>query len=272
MLTDNDFHNTGVTPNNEDLGRYEVTGINADRGRFKTPSLRHLENKTTFMHNGRFSSIPEVIEFYDRGGDVNNPNLDNRMIPLNLNNQQKADLAAFLSRPLIDSRVVNETGPFSSPLLFTESDLIPQVTGSGVAGSDAKIPQVTAIEPPILGNKSFTVAVENTLASSNAYFIVNTSDPGIDQLPLEENSLIFKSTTTIVNTGNDGVASLSLELPSQLQMNGVRLYGRWYIEDATAINAYAVSELVEFTLFKPEHGRAGKIFSTSFDEVQTSCQ
>jgi hypothetical protein len=55
-------------------------------------------------------------------------------------------------------------------------------------------------------------------------------------------------------------------------MSGTTLYGRWYIEDAGAVNGYAVSELIEFTLFKPEYGSAGKIFGGGFEVIITNCE
>ncbi len=268
MMTDNDFHNTGVTANAADPGRFNVTGLNVDRGRFKTPSLRHLESKTTFMHNGGIASIEQVIEFYDRGGDVNNPNLDNRMVPLNLNNQQKADLAAFLRRPLNDPRVTNATGPFTGPLLFAESDRVPLISGSGVAGTAGKTPNVVAIEPGLAGNKKFTVAVENTQPMAAAYFVIDTLDPGISGLPDTADSLVFENTTTQINDINDGVASVSVTLPNDTNLVGTDLFARWYVEDVNANNGYATSELIQFELFKPDFGTAGQIFSAKFETKQ----
>lgn len=270
LLSDNQFHNIGVTPNAEDSGRFTVTTSNRDQGRFKTPGLRNISLQNTFMHNGGLTSIEEVIEFYDRGGDVNNPNLDNRIRPLNLNNQQKIDLAAFLKRPLTDPRVSSGIAPFTSPLLFSESDRVPTQSGTGIAGSNLKTPVAVAIEPSILGNNSFTVAVENTLPSSEAFFVINTQDPGISGLPIAEEMLIFSHVQT-KNSNNDGIASLSVTLPTNEEMNGTTLFARWYIQDENAVNNYAISPLIQFTLFKPEHGTAGKIFGGGFEEVLTNC-
>ncbi len=273
LLTNNDFHNTGVTPNNEDQGRFDVTGLNRDMGRFKTSPLRGLASQTSYMHNGGFSTIEEVIEFYDRGGDFNNPNLDNRMRPLNLSAQQKADLAAFLGRPLTDPRVVNETGPFTSPLLFSESNRVPSISGSGIAGTDGKVPAVIAIEPPIVGNRSFTIAVYNALGNSQAVFIADTSDPGLANPPEQQDSLIYQTTTLKSHPdNNDGHISQSIILDGDQLVNGTELFGRWYISDPNAENGYAISPLVTFTLFAPGFGTAGQIFSSTFEPQTTVCQ
>jgi cytochrome c peroxidase len=270
LLTDHNFHNIGVSPNIEDVGRFSVTNNNADRGRFKTPSLRNLENKTTFMHNGGLSTIEQVIDFYDRGGDVNNPNLDNRIVPLNLNQTQKDELAAFLKRPMNDTRITNETGPFTRPLLYAESNRVPVISGVGIVGSDSKIPILTAIEPPLLGNSSFTIAVRNAKADSSSILVVNTQDPGTTSLPDEINSLMYQ-TLNLNNNNNDGHGSISLKLPNQTAMLGTTLFARWYIEDDQAIDGYAISPLLEFTLFKPGYGSAGTMFNGGFEDLVINC-
>ena len=47
------------------------------------------------MHDGSLATLEEVIEFYDRGGNVN-PHLDHEFQPLQLSAQEKAALLAFL--------------------------------------------------------------------------------------------------------------------------------------------------------------------------------
>ena len=47
------------------------------------------------MHDGSFATLEEVVEHYDKGG-IPNPYIDQRMKPLNLTAQDKADLVAFL--------------------------------------------------------------------------------------------------------------------------------------------------------------------------------
>ncbi len=271
LFSDNDFHNTGVVPNNEDEGRYAVTGVNADMGRFKTPPLRNLEPRSSFMHNGAFATLEEVVDFYDRGGDFANPNLDPRMVPLNLTQGEKDDLVVFLKAPLTDERVVNGTGPFSSPLLYSESDRVPLVTSSGVAGSGSKVPAITANQPPVLGNDNFTVAIENALANHYSVFVIGLQDPGTSQLPDAQDNLIFAPLTLSATAENDGHGSLAVSLPGAADMEGQILYARWYVEDDQAANGYAISPLVEFSLFSPEYGLSEKVFGGTFENIQISC-
>jgi cytochrome c peroxidase len=72
-----------------------LTGNEADRGAFKTPTLREIERTGPYMHDGSLRSLEEVIEFYDRGGNPN-PHLDPEIRPLGLAPAEKAALAEFL--------------------------------------------------------------------------------------------------------------------------------------------------------------------------------
>jgi cytochrome c peroxidase len=98
LLSDEAFHNTGVAWRSgavTDEGRARVTGVADDRGAFKTPSLREVARTAPYMHDGSFSTLEDVVEYYDRGG-AQNPALDNRVRPLNLAPSEKRDLSAFL--------------------------------------------------------------------------------------------------------------------------------------------------------------------------------
>ena len=94
LFTDEEFHNTGVSWG-RDAGRFEVTGLPQDRGRFKTPSLRDVALTAPYMHDGSIDTLDDVVEFYDRGGGAN-PNLDASIRPLRLPADQRADLVSFL--------------------------------------------------------------------------------------------------------------------------------------------------------------------------------
>ncbi len=78
-----------------DVGRYEVTKNMKDIGAFKTPTLREIANTAPYMHDGRFATLEEVVEFYNKGG-VKNPFLDPAIAPLNLTAQEEQELIAFL--------------------------------------------------------------------------------------------------------------------------------------------------------------------------------
>ena len=63
MFMDNDFHNNGLDANNfADLGLANITNNADDIAKFKTPTLRNIEFSAPYMHDGRFSTLEEVIE------------------------------------------------------------------------------------------------------------------------------------------------------------------------------------------------------------------
>ncbi len=84
-----------------DRGRGEVAGNAGLKGAFKVPSLRNVALTAPYMHNGRFRTLDEVLDFYSKGGGpglgFKTPNLDDKIRPINLTYQQRLDLIAFLT-------------------------------------------------------------------------------------------------------------------------------------------------------------------------------
>ncbi|GAN33410.1 MAG: cytochrome-c peroxidase [Candidatus Brocadia sp. AMX2] len=97
-FTDNKFHNIGVPadgPLKEDLGRYSVTKNDADKGAFKTPTLRNITESAPYMHNGFFPTLFEVVQFYNGGGG-RSENKSPDIHALNLTGQEVNDLIEFM--------------------------------------------------------------------------------------------------------------------------------------------------------------------------------
>lgn len=78
-----------------ELGRFNVTHIIADIGKFKTPTLRNIALTAPYMHDGSMNTLEDVVEYYDQGGEKN-PFLDSAIFPLHFTDQEKLDLVAFL--------------------------------------------------------------------------------------------------------------------------------------------------------------------------------
>ncbi|WP_118974935.1 cytochrome-c peroxidase [Taibaiella koreensis] len=116
LLTDNYFRNNGLdlTPK---PGLYNTTGKESDRGRVKVPSLRNIALTAPYMHDGRFQTLEEVLDFYSSGIHQKSPNIDEHVVPLGkglfLTAEQKADLIAFLNT-LTDSSFIRNPA-FSDP-------------------------------------------------------------------------------------------------------------------------------------------------------------
>jgi cytochrome c peroxidase len=96
-FTLNAYANLGVGTDkpDPDVGRFTVTKDPADWGAFKTPTLRDVARTGPYMHDGSLLNLHQVVNFYDKGGTPNK-NLDKKIKPLHLSEQQKDDLVAFL--------------------------------------------------------------------------------------------------------------------------------------------------------------------------------
>jgi cytochrome c peroxidase len=106
----------GLRNNGLDLATVDAGAGNA---RFKVPSLRNIAVRAPYMHDGRFATLREVIDFYDNGVQPH-PNLDPRLVGpggtplrLNLTPVEKDALEAFL-RTLTDDALLTDI-KFSDP-------------------------------------------------------------------------------------------------------------------------------------------------------------
>ena len=120
FFTDFKFYNTGIAANDSslkqlrdvarqqdsasqlahtrgytELGRYLVTKELKDIGAFKTPTLRDIELTRPYMHNGSIKTLLDVVRFYNQGGEQN-ANLNEKLHPLNLTDQEMSELVEFM--------------------------------------------------------------------------------------------------------------------------------------------------------------------------------
>lgn len=96
-LADEKYHNLGIGMDkaDADLGRFVVTKEEADRGAFKTPTVRNAALTAPYMHDGSVATLEEVVEWYDKGGHPN-PTLSDKIKPLNLTAEEKVALVEFM--------------------------------------------------------------------------------------------------------------------------------------------------------------------------------
>lgn len=112
LFTDQSFRNTGMyyNPDLADRGRYRVTMNAEDHMKFRVPSLRNVEFTAPFMHDGRFSTLEAVLNFYSDQVE-NYSNLDpllrkNGHLGIPLNAEEKRKLIIFL-KTLSDPDFIN---------------------------------------------------------------------------------------------------------------------------------------------------------------------
>lgn len=121
-MTDNSFNNNGLDAGTNyvypDNGLGEITGNQLQNGLFKTPHIRNIEVTGPYMHDGRFATLEEVVNFYNEGLH-NAPNVSSNLKFAaqgglhTLTAQDKADLILFL-KTLTDHRFLTDTA-FSNP-------------------------------------------------------------------------------------------------------------------------------------------------------------
>ena len=198
-IYDTGFYNIGVRPTAEDLGVGGTDGnglplsetrmmkmgftsllgngfnagstfpanqrIVAD-GAFKTPGLRNVEFTGPYFHNGGKGTLMQVVDFYNRGSDFGQKNLDNfdfSIQPLGLNEYEKKALVSFLLA-LSDDRVRMSRAPFDHPSLCvtnghppaafdrnkppaTAPDLMQCLPAVGAAGTDKPLTRFLDLDP-----------------------------------------------------------------------------------------------------------------------------
>lgn len=115
IFTDHSFRNTGlpIHPNLNDEGRYKVTQNPAEKYAFKVPSLRNVAVTQPYMHDGRFTTLEAVLNFYD-SGMVDTGTVDASLqrsdgsFGIPLSDYEKQSLIAFLNT-LTDNSFLNDT-------------------------------------------------------------------------------------------------------------------------------------------------------------------
>lgn len=113
-FTDESYHNLGVGMDKPkpDLGRYEISKEETEKGAFKTPTLRNVALNAPYMHDGSEATLRQVVAFYNKGG-IKNQWLSAEIKPLNLSEQEITDVVGFLEA--LSADVTNGDVPASLP-------------------------------------------------------------------------------------------------------------------------------------------------------------
>lgn len=102
--------NHNALDTNPDPGYFSITGDSLDYGKFKSPTLRNIEFAAPYMHDGRYATLEEVVEFYSAGLEKSatvDPLMKNLSAGgIQLNTEEKAALVVFL-KTLSDSEFLS---------------------------------------------------------------------------------------------------------------------------------------------------------------------
>ena len=108
-FTDGSFHDVGHETS--DLGRGALLPrLALMQHAFKTPTLRNVDRRAPYMHNGTLTTLRDVVELYDRGG-IDRPSRSREIRPLGLAAEDKEALLAFLQT------LTSADGPVTVPEL-----------------------------------------------------------------------------------------------------------------------------------------------------------
>ena len=102
-------------PKPNDVGLYSVTQNPFDRWKYRTPSLRNISLTAPYMHDGAFTSLRQVMDFYNKGG-VQNELLSPLIQPLNLNDEEIEQVIAFMHALTGDNVEVVVADAFAAPI------------------------------------------------------------------------------------------------------------------------------------------------------------
>ena len=99
-FTDEKYHNIGIDWDlpEPDKGRFNVTNNENDNGAFRTPTLREVAHTGPYMHDGRFNTLEQVVDYYS-SGVIANPYLDVELRRSNLSLEETLELYSEDNRP-----------------------------------------------------------------------------------------------------------------------------------------------------------------------------
>lgn len=101
LFSDFEYRDIGLDANPKDPGRGQITLLDSDHGKFKTASLRNIMLTAPYMHDGRYNTLKEVLDFKSEGVQQS-ANLDPDLIRedglgINLSEEEKEQLLSFMS-------------------------------------------------------------------------------------------------------------------------------------------------------------------------------
>lgn len=249
LFSDGQFRNLGLRPIAQDLGRQAVTGNPLDGGKFKVPSLRNAGLRTSFMHNGQFTTLEQVFGFYLGGGGPNLQNKDPLLLPLAVPPMAANALIDFVRNGLTDPRVAQGLPPFDRPTL--RSQLLPENGvhfGLGSPGTGGRLPLLLAGVPANLGNPDFKLGVAEARGGSPAILVVSPVAQAWNAFGVNGNVGlgVGEMVLPVLLGGAPGVAgqgfgTWAADVPTDPTLAGLVLFAQWFVWDPGVPSSLASS-------------------------------
>ncbi len=260
LFTDGNFHNIGLRPPAEDEGRFLVTGVQADRGRFKTPSLRNVGLRDRYMHTGQLGAIGDVIDFYTPGGP-GAPQFPQNQSPLvqqiNIPPQAIPAVIDFLENALTDPRAELETFPFDRPTLASErlaAELVELGPGHALQGQ--VMPRWIQVAPAVVGDVGFQLGLRDT--APGAIGVLGLS-LGVAPSGLQlgdaahyhdpASLVAVQGAPTQLAPDGRGFATIDLPIPTSPALIGLHLTSQWIVLDPFQVGQYASTSGLRWQMF-----------------------
>lgn len=246
------FHNVGVRPTIEDEGRKNVTQAATDVGKFRVASLRNVELSAPYFHNGSATTLRDVLDFYDRGGDFHS-NQAPSLTPRNYTIAEKDALEAIL-RTLTDPRVAAGTYPFDAPTLGSQNGRL--VTSIGPSGITAAGPLVaSAPYAPRIGESNFRMTLSGASIGTPTFLMWDvaaaTSPQLLDiQLGLTTSFVVFGMgpAAGVWYTPGHAYVQAPMPVPNEPGLSGLVLYAQWIVLEASTQWPWATSNALRIPL------------------------
>ena len=256
FFTDFRFHNLGLRPGSEDIGRQEVTGDPADLGRFRTPSLRNAGLKSALMHTGWVTSVDDAVRFYNAPAfpavspaghtqftaDQTGVPTPGGTVPLqniSIGPVERAQIVDFIENGLTDPRAAAGTFPFDRPTLLSERAANPEPFGAPSLGDDG--PHMLASTPLARDNPDFRIGLGGVTAGSLAYLVFTgaAAAPGLEIAPevplhVDPATLAVLRAFLVPGVGPDACFTYQIPVQDDPAITGLVFHAQWIVLDPAA--------------------------------------
>jgi cytochrome c peroxidase len=262
LFADDLFHNLGLRPVGEDIGRGLLTGLVDDMGAFKTPTLRNAGLRRRQFHNGSSGSLDDpnrfvdpnsVVNIYLNGGGIDRSNLDPFLVPLNQFGMTAADvdlILQFVRTALTDPRAAQRLPPFDHPDLRSMVQKPPRRFGPSLAG--AHEPRLVDSVPSFPGNLQWKLGLgggDGTTLGLVAWGFQSLEPAAtVLGLPWQLQVAGWQSFVLQGAPGQIGHATWRLPLPNDPSLQLQPFYFQLFAVDALATGGIAASRGYEFYL------------------------